>query len=108
MNNHRLSTHNSHQIIEISKDRIDHVLSLEPVYEYSEDGYCFNKVTGKKVAVKCKVVLIDPEGNEELVFSSIVECGRYLNEDRKRITRYINKDKVLVCHNGKKYYVKDL
>lgn len=71
-------------------------------------GYRYNKISGKKVPVKREVVLIDPQRKEELVFSSVVECGRYLNEDRKRIARYINKDKVLVSHIGKEYYVKEL
>ncbi len=62
----------------------------------------------KKVPVKRGVVLVYPQGIEEFIFSSIVECGNYLNEDRKRIFRYINKDKVLVCRNSKEYYVKEL
>ena len=71
-------------------------------------GTVIIKLAEKKVPVKREVVLIDPQRKEELVFSSVVECGRYLNEDRKRIARYINKDKVLVSHIGKEYYVKEL
>ena len=62
----------------------------------------------KKVSVIRGVVLIDPQGAEELIFSSKIECAKYLNEDRNRVARYINKDKVLKCHNGKNYYVKEL
>ena len=54
------------------------------------------------------MVLIDPQGAEELIFSSIIECARYLNEERHRVARYINKDKVLKCDKGKNYYVKEL
>lgn len=49
MNNHRLSTHISYNVVEIPKDRIDQVLSIEPIYAYNEeDGYRYNRVTGKK------------------------------------------------------------
>lgn len=47
-------------------------------------------------------------GAEELIFSSIIECAKYLNEDRNRVARYKNSDKVLKCHNGKNFYVKEL
>lgn len=39
------------------------------------------------------------------MFDSLVECGRFLNEDRKRIARYVNKDKLLICNNNQ-YSVK--
>ena len=49
MNNHRLSTHRSYNVVEIPKDRIDQVLSIEPIYAYNEeDGYRYNRVNGKK------------------------------------------------------------
>lgn len=109
MNNHRLSTHKSYNVIEITKDRIDQVLSLKPIYAYNEEeGYRYNLLTGNKVSVRRGVVLIDPQRAEELIFSSTIESAKYLNEDRKRVTRYINKDKILKCHNGKNYYVKEL
>ena len=54
------------------------------------------------------MVLINSQGAEEYQFSSIIECAKYLNEDRQRVARYINKDEVLKCHNGNNYYVKEL
>jgi hypothetical protein len=108
MNNNRLTTgKNNNLSLDISKERINHVLSLSPIYAYNEEeGYRYTISTGKKVGVRLHVKLIDPEGNE-LVFSSLVDCGKYLNEDRKRIARYLNTNKLLVSkHNPRnKYYV---
>lgn len=105
MNNSRLTTHKNFKEIEISKDRIDHVLSLSPTYEYRNgERYLIN--SGKKVSSIKGIRLIDLQGNE-LVFSNISECARALNEDRKRVARYVNQDKLFVCKNNKnnKYYV---
>lgn len=108
MNKNRLTTgKNNNLSLDISKERINHVLSLSPIYAYNEEeGYRYTISTGKKVGVRLDVKLIDPEGNE-LVFSSLVDCGKYLNEDRKRIARYLNTNKLLVSkHNPiNKYYV---
>jgi len=51
------------------------------------------------IAVKGQVTLIDQEGKEQ-VFDSLVECGRFLNAYRKRISRYANKDKLLIPRAG--------
>lgn len=106
MNNSRLTTHKSFKVVEISKDRIDHVLALSPTYEY-RDGERYLIDSGKKVSSIKEIRLIDLQGNE-LVFPNISECARVLDEDRKRIARYVNQDKIFVCKNNKnnKYYVK--
>ena len=105
MNNSRLSTHKNFKEVEISKDRIDNVLSLSPAYEY-RDGERYLISSGKKVSLIKEIKLIDLQGSE-LVFPSLSECARVLNEDRKRIARYVNQDKLFVCKNNKnnKYYV---
>lgn len=102
MNNSRLTTNKNYKLVEISEDRIKYVISSPPVYEYIDgDRY---KASGQKVPVRGQVTLIDQEGKEQ-VFNSLVECGHFLNVDRKRIARYTNKDKLLICNNNK-YYVK--
>jgi hypothetical protein len=102
MNSYRLTTNKNYKLVEISEYRIKHVLSSPPIYEYIDgDRY---KASGQKVPVRGQVTLIDQEGKEQ-VFDSLVECGRFLNVDRKRISRYANKDKLLICNNNQ-YYVK--
>jgi len=105
MNNSRLSTHKNFKEVEISKDRIDNVLSLSPAYEY-KDGERYLISNGRKVPRIKVIKLIDLQGLE-LEFSTLIECARFLNEDRNRIAKYINQDKLFVCKNdkNKKYYV---
>ena len=104
MNNSRLTTHKNFKVVEISKDRIDHVLSLSPLYEY-KDGERYSIDSGKRVSSIKEIKLIDLQGNE-LVFPNISECDRSLNEHRNKLSKYVNQDKLFVCkHNNQKYYV---
>lgn len=105
MNNSRLTTHKNFKEVEISKNRIDHVLSLSPAYE-CRDGERYLIASGRKVSLIKEIKLIDLQGNES-VFPNISECARVLKEDRNRIARYVNKDKLFVCKHNKnnKYYV---
>lgn len=79
---------------------------MSPAYEY-RDGERYLIASGKKVSLIKEIKLIDLQGNE-LVFPTINECARVLNEDRNRIARYVNKDKLFVCKYNKnnKYVMK--
>ena len=102
MNSGRLTTNKNNKQVEISADRINAVLSTPPFYVY-KDGARY-ETSGRRVSTKNKVTLVDTLG-KELVFDSLIECSNFLNIDRKRLARYANTDKLLICNNNK-YIVK--
>jgi hypothetical protein len=103
MNNSRLTTHKEYKIVEIDEERIHAVLSAPSLYEF-KNGMRYK--IGKDVPFRSKgnVYLIDSKGNTQ-VFKYISECARTLGVSETTVSRYINKDKLLICNNNE-YYVK--
>ena len=99
----RLSTRKDNRLVEISEDKIKSVLFSPAIYEY-KDGHRVKIGSNFRVSRRAKIFLIDLEGKQK-EFNSLAELSRFINIDRKKLGKYINKEKLFICGNNL-YYIK--